>query len=172
MSFPQALPIAGLPPADRYNKETWEATIKRDYFDHMAESAAYLLDEAIKWKEESGDKPPQACVKYLAEAAWWLEVTVQHDLEHKPHVLKNLGLVYLHMVRVKGKSASTLDLPRLGYVDVFEHVAPNVTTWFDRELAVDWKTWGTTRYVRTCLPPCLPCPASLSTRRGRVMEGV
>lgn len=51
----QILPVSGLPPATQYSKETWEATVERDYFDHLAESGAHLLDEALKHKEQVGE---------------------------------------------------------------------------------------------------------------------
>lgn len=46
--------MTGLPPYSMYNKETWEATITRDYLDHLAESGAHLLDESLKYKEQVG----------------------------------------------------------------------------------------------------------------------
>lgn len=58
-------------------------------------------------------------------------------------MLKNLGLVYMHLVRLKDRP--TLDLPRLSSTDVFDHVRNNITTWFARDAGVDWKTWATTR---------------------------
>lgn len=64
--------------------------------------------------------------------------------EHKAHVLKNLGLAYMHLVRLKDKP--TLDLPRLSSTGVFEYLRPSITTWFERDTGVDWKTWATTRW--------------------------
>jgi len=147
----QVLPVDKLPPSSKYCKEAWEATIVRDYFDHLAESSAHLLDETLKvmpQPEKASDKgkrvlSPASIAKYLIEAAWWMEVVLRFDMEAKTHVSKNLGLAYMHLVRLK--DPPSLELPRIAYTDIFEPQREEVTTWFERDRGVDWKTWATTR---------------------------
>jgi hypothetical protein len=47
MMLVQVLPIPSLPPESKYSEQTWEWTIVRDYYDHLTETAAHLLDEAL-----------------------------------------------------------------------------------------------------------------------------
>ena len=36
--------LEALPPVDKYDEETWEWTVGKDYWDHRASSAAYKLE--------------------------------------------------------------------------------------------------------------------------------
>lgn len=74
-----------------------------------------------------------------------MEVVLHYDKEVKAHVVKNLGLAYMHMVRLK--EHPTLDLPRVPFTDVFKGVLPEIDVWYRRERETDWKGWATKRYV-------------------------
>jgi hypothetical protein len=103
----------------KYDEETWEWTVGREFLDHSAEHAAYLLEKAL----EEEDKPAAAAapaaksklsgvtqdqtarwrLSRILTAASWLELSVNLDQPQllKTSVLKNLGLAYMHVVRDK-----------------------------------------------------------------------
>ena len=71
--------------------ETWEWTIQREAFDHVAERAAYVLESAMK--EEPHDPA------LLLEAAVWFEHCAAYDANMSTPSTKNLGLAHVHLVR-------------------------------------------------------------------------
>ena len=85
----------GLPALSRYRNDTWEWTIRREFFDHFTARASYLLDLAI-----SRDKSTSRKLKSIVEACAWLEVTRMNDemSNMSPGLWKNLGWYRLFFV--------------------------------------------------------------------------
>lgn len=95
-----------LPHVSKYPEETWEWTIGRDFKDRLTDTAAYLLDRAIKEESE--------VVQPLIDATYWLETAYLLDgPEVAPaSLLKNMGLAHVHLLQnAKLKDANTLGLP-------------------------------------------------------------
>ena len=128
-----------LPPA-LYTQETWEWTIGREVFDHVAERAAYILEAAIEAPETDPKRP-----RYLFEAAVWLEYCRAYDHDLPTHTVKNSGLADVHLVRsskdgdpptVRDIFASNAILGPTSFADLH----PNAT-------GPGWKTWASDRFV-------------------------
>jgi len=89
--------LSTLPPEDQYPEETWEWTICRDFKDRVAETAAFLLEVAIK--EQDSDP------LILLDAMYWMEATLalERGVTGKGYVpwsvAKNAGLVHLHIAK-------------------------------------------------------------------------
>ena len=144
-----------LPDEVKYSQETWEWTVRREFFDHFVERAAFLLDAAINNKNGSASK-----LRSLVEAAAWLELAGIHDSKISgiaPSLKKNLGLAYLHMVR-NNERGFEYYLPKTE--DIFSGVGekafmtPLKDVWWglngEQEAGKgDWKTWATQRWSET-----------------------
>jgi len=124
-----------LPPESKYNEETWEWTIGREFFDHLGERGAYLLEGALA--KGAGQK---GTLKAIIEAAWWIEHVVAMDKRHGFAHYKNLGLAYMNLVRTKEFDDT---VPLSGFRGGL--VVPNVT--FPWPEGANWKSWASTRFV-------------------------
>jgi len=152
----------GLPNRLKYGTDTWEWTVGREFYDHLIERAAHLLDIAVKADGSErgngdtgrGSEAVQPLLRSLAEAAAWLELASANDEEGKegsrPAIKKNLGLAYMHMVRNKEHGVN-ISLPKL--VAVFsdagmsELIKPVREIWWnDDGKEGDWKTWASLRW--------------------------
>jgi hypothetical protein len=93
--------LSTLPPQDKYNEETWEWTVGKDYWDHRALSAAYKLEMVTDPKKcgsvcESKEKELQL----LIQCANDLEESMDEDpVGPSPNVVKNAGIAYSKMVQ-------------------------------------------------------------------------
>lgn len=125
-------------PLDRSkcSSETWESTITREFFTHIAERAAYVLEAAMQ--------APAANSAYLLEAAQWFEFCRAHDANMTTPGLKNAGLAHVHLVRSKeGKVLpfvpDVLGASRLLGDVGFSRLHPTAAT-------PEWRTWASTRF--------------------------
>eukprot|EP00957_Ditylum_brightwellii_P030613 2320030-Ditylum_brightwellii.AAC.1 len=62
--------VNNLPDETKYPRETWEWTIRREFFDHFMSRATHLLDMAVTMEGKN-----EPVLKSLAEAAFWLELS-------------------------------------------------------------------------------------------------
>lgn len=105
------LHIQNLPETSKkYSQETWEWTVKREFYDHLVHCANYILDLSVSILEEESSESDSAIeigflLKTLVESAAWLELATSLDMNgysnQNPSLYKNLGIAYLHMVRMK-----------------------------------------------------------------------
>ncbi len=109
----RALP--SLPDTKKYTEETWEWTIGRDFKDAIADTGAFLLDNAIKIANT--DPLPLVEAIYFLESCIYLERGVANTSTHSkisPYssvndpnakisalLLKNAGLGHVHLVQNK-----------------------------------------------------------------------
>ena len=137
---------SGLPDQAKYKQDTWEWTVRREFFDHFMDRATYLLDLAVSQENMKGEKLPS-----LAEAIAWIEIARINDemVSKSASVWKNLGLGYMSIVRNKENS-----IP--GMVDIFKgsensFLADSLKdVWWDRVGDVnEWKSWSTRRWSDT-----------------------
>mmetsp|Transcript_39037 Transcript_39037/g.57329 ORF Transcript_39037/g.57329 Transcript_39037/m.57329 type:complete len:789 (-) Transcript_39037:593-2959(-) len=138
--------VNNLPDETKYPRETWEWTIRREFFDHFMSRATHLLDMAVTMEGKN-----EPVLKSLAEAAFWLELSAVHDsdISLSPALKKNVGLAYMHMVRNKEKMA-------LPYVeDIFsgknntDFISVMNDIWLSQKLSSrenDWKSWASQRW--------------------------
>lgn len=173
----ELLALAELRSLHQFSQETWESTIARDYLDHLAESGAHLLDEAIQLKgqygssrkkggaKNKGETPARKKTKmsstlvlhYLLEAAWWLELLVAHDVQHEAHVLKNLGLAYYHATTGLSVPTSAAEglLSRVPGQSAFsggKALQMAMRKWWTRTKASNrppWNLWAIERFDQT-----------------------
>ena len=134
----------GLPPLSQFGDETWEWTIRREFYDHLVARAAHLLDMAV-----SLDKSNISKLKSVVEACAWLEVARVNDeiSTNNPGIWKNLGLAYMTMVRSEEKV-----FPKVS--NLFQHTENShlldsiSNIWWDEENKEEWKTWSSTRWEK------------------------
>lgn len=143
----------GLPSLSKYGQDTWEWTIRREFFEHFVSRAAHLLDLALSSSSSDSDdkKIDHSELKSIVEASAWLEAARLNDdiSNDSPAIWKNLGLAYMNIVRndeitfpsvkdlFKGTENSFL----------FENVKKEV--WWDENNTKDWKAWASIRWQRS-----------------------
>lgn len=162
----------GLPDSTKHGLDTWELTVRREFFDHFISRATHLLDLAVtegnKNQEDTGKKQlDMPIIKSLVEALSWLEIARMNDelVSGSPSLWKNLGVGYMHMVRT---GTAGENLPKLPPVkDLFSDTTNEKLTrsidniwWNDkvdkrtkgRHMAndnKDWKKWASSRWEVT-----------------------
>lgn len=131
-----------------YSQESWEWTITRETFTHVAERASYILERAIEMPETEKGR-----LRYLFEAAQWLEYCLQYDAYVPTHIVKNSGLADVHIVRSAPSSSSrkpfATKLPDIlgdrlvlsPNMQRFADLHPNAT-------GDEWKTWASERFTK------------------------
>ena len=138
-----------LPDIYRYNEETWEWTIVREFYSHWLARATYLLDLAVK---ANPNNEPISTLPALIESALWLEYARLADTTQIPQasLLKNVGLAYLHLVRTPDSKFQTDHISnsftslKVGNIDMSEVLSGN---WIVRASNVDdVKTWASSRW--------------------------
>ena len=83
------------------SEETWEWTISREFFTHIADRAAYVLESVLR--DDVHD------ATYLYEAAMWFETLYRYDRNMTTANVKNMGLAHVHLVRsTKGKASPSV----------------------------------------------------------------
>ncbi|KAM3574970.1 hypothetical protein VYU27_003097 [Nannochloropsis oceanica] len=159
------LSLAELPALDKYQRGKWEYEIRRDYLDHLAETAAHALDEAIGHQnlynrsagggnDDMTHSPTTTkmsstlVLKHFLDAAWWLEVLVAHDPEHTTHTLNNLGLAYYHLLYLSptvSLATAEAQLRRVPRVSPFNDasLATTASQWYrgPGRQETDWRMW-------------------------------
>jgi len=98
-----------LPLEAKYGEDTWEWTVGREFYDHVAEHGAHLLDLALS--ESGGEVGGAPALDDLLTAAQWMEIAVAFDPHLKTSTLKNLGLAYLHVVKDKTTQSPEYPVP-------------------------------------------------------------
>ena len=169
----------GLPDPILHGKDTWEWTVRREFFDHFVSRATYLLDQAVNEGNNHEEKTyylerkkqvDTPVLTSLVEAIYWLEIARINDdlVSESPSLWKNLGLGYMHMVRNKegvgiGEEKAS-NLPTIK--DLFSKTKNAKLTrsidniWWkkkektkDMQAVVDkddnWKGWASTRWQNT-----------------------
>jgi hypothetical protein len=113
--------LPALPSVEKYNEETWEWTVGKDYWDHRATSAAYKLEmvsspkncgpvcgESVEAKERE--------LHLLIEAANSLEEFILKDpVGPSPAMVKNAGIAYSKMIQGKFPEKVKNKLQGTGY---------------------------------------------------------
>ena len=134
-----------LPDLHRWNDETWESTVVRMYWDHIADVAAYGLKLAIDDVQSDQD---ETAARIIAEAAFWLEVAAALDPRPGPSVFKNLGLAYMNLVRSKVTRSWTEMMPRYA---AFGRAAVDVpvNVFHSAERDGDISAWCSVRFLRS-----------------------
>jgi len=92
-----------LPLEAKFGEDTWEWTVGREFYDHVAEHGAHILDLAVNGDFNLED---------LLTAAQFMELAVAFDPHLKTATLKNLGLAYLHVVKDKTAASPKYPAPR------------------------------------------------------------
>ncbi|KAJ8599309.1 hypothetical protein CTAYLR_005324 [Chrysophaeum taylorii] len=126
-----------------YSRETWEWTITREVFDHVAERASYVLERAIEMNETAPRR-----LRHLVEAAQWLEYCIKYDPNLPTHTVKNSGLADVHLVRSttdKHKPPAVPDL--LGNKPILSANMSRFADLHPRALGAEWKTWASERFT-------------------------
>lgn len=159
------LSLTELPALDKYQRGKWEYEIRRDYLDHLAETAAHALEEAIAHQklyngsagggnDDMTHHPIKTkmssmlVLKRFLDAAWSLEMLVAHDPEHTTHTLKNLGLAYFHLLSLSptvSLAAAEAQLRRVPRASPFNDAALVTTApqWYrgPGRQETDWRMW-------------------------------
>mmetsp|Transcript_12384 Transcript_12384/g.25320 ORF Transcript_12384/g.25320 Transcript_12384/m.25320 type:complete len:783 (-) Transcript_12384:41-2389(-) len=91
-----------LPDISKYTEATWEWTLQREYFDHVYERSAHLLELVINDPPPSG-LTPQDRLNLLVEVSAVFELVLSQDAmkrEEDYGLYKNLGLAYMSMIKM------------------------------------------------------------------------
>ncbi|KAJ0398482.1 hypothetical protein P43SY_006640 [Pythium insidiosum] len=124
-----------LPPAAKYDDQTWEWTIARDHGMKKLSWSTYLLDKTIA-------EDPQN-VSLLAEATHAMEDSYQHEplqFWNPVATLKNLGLAYAEIIKSKQDLDSSLGDPFFN--DAVGRGVTDPTRFKDRASARLLEVWG------------------------------
>ena len=134
-----------VPNLDKWGMDTWEWTVHRELFDHLADSNSYYLDLVVG---EIGEQmAPQEKLDALVEITAIYEMILKYDVFNNDKdfgLYKNLGLAYMHMVR----SDNTLEFRRreglflIEGMDIFDDLGEN----FPSKLAKDYKDYASLRW--------------------------
>lgn len=137
----------GLPSVSKYGPETWEWTIRREFFEHFVSRATHLLDLAVSNDHESD----RTKIKSIVEALSWLEAArLNDDISDESAALwKNLGIAYLNMVRNK-----EMLLPKVENIfseTANEFLLKSVQSmwWNNGNKTKDWKSWSSLRWQQS-----------------------
>ena len=140
----------GLPSLSQYGDDTWEWTIRREFFEHFVSRAAHLLDLALSSSDSdhNNKKIDRSKLKSIAEASAWLEAARLNDdiSNDSPAIWKNLGLAYMNIVRndeIKFPSVKDLFKDTENSF-LLENVRKDV--WWDENDTKDWKAWASIRW--------------------------
>lgn len=148
-----------LPNEEKYPQETWEWTVKREFYDHLVFRANHLLDMAVLLDNSSknGDEivTNSTTLDSIVDAAAWLELALaKDDMTSRSHsVKKNLGIAYLHMVR--NKEAHGINHPPLlrnifgtNFTKIGSNPHPlwrKTKAWREKD---PWKTWASGKWSK------------------------
>ena len=91
-----------LPPKSKYPESTWEWTLQREYFDHIYERSAHILELVIEDPPPEG-LTPQDRFGLLVEVSAIFELILSQDSLKKEEdfgLYKNLGLAYMSMIKM------------------------------------------------------------------------
>jgi hypothetical protein len=108
----KALP--SMPNLTKYTEETWESTVHIDYWDHVGDTATYVLDMiADSSCKESICTSSEENVMALAHVATQLELFVKSkNPDHvTASVYKNLGIAYSRIVQSKQRLPASAPYP-------------------------------------------------------------
>jgi hypothetical protein len=135
----------GLPPLSKYSDDTWEWTIRREFFEHFISRASHLLDLAVSRDESNSPK-----LKAIAEAGAWLEAARLNDdiTNDYPAIWKNLGLAYMNIVRANEKTFPNVKNLFINTENsfLFESLRG---VWWNKNEDKDWKGWASIRWEET-----------------------
>ncbi len=134
----------GLPPLSQYSDDTWEWTVRREFFEHFVSRASHLLDLAV-----SNDSTDPSNLKSIVEACAWLEAARLNDdiSNESPAIWKNLGLAYMNMVRNNEESFPDVtnlfeDTTNAFFIESLKEF------WWSRGDRIDWKGWSSVQWKR------------------------
>jgi len=136
----------GLPPLRQYGPETWEWTIRREFFEHFMSRSSHLLDLALT-SESTSDRSK---LKSIVEGGAWLDAArLNDDIANDSHALwKNLGLAYMNIVR---NSETTFPTIR----NLFNNTENSFImesiddAWWNKDPSIDWKQWSSSQWEKT-----------------------
>ena len=135
----------GLPPLSQYGLDTWEWTIRREFFEHFVSRATHLLDLAL-----ASENVDRSKLKSIVEAGSWLEAARLNDdiSNDSPAIWKNLGLTYMNIVRNSAKVFPTVN-------NIFKNTDNSFLlesiddVWWNEKEHTDWKGWSSIRWERS-----------------------
>ena len=121
------------------SEETWEWTISREFFTHIADRAAYVLESVLR--DDIHD------ATYLYEAAMWFETLYRYDRNMSTANVKNMGLAHVHLVRsTKGKAPPPIVPDILGASRLLHDEQQTFEQLHPQAMSPDWKTWSSSRF--------------------------
>jgi hypothetical protein len=121
------------------SEETWEWTISREFFTHIADRAAYVLESVLR--DDIHD------ATYLYEAATWFETLYRYDRNMTTANIKNMGLAHVHLVRsTKGKAPPPTVPDILGNSGLLHDNQQPFAELHPQAVTGDWKTWSSSRF--------------------------
>ena len=121
------------------SEETWEWTIAREFFTHIADRAAYVLESVLR--DDVHD------ATYLYEAAMWFETLYRYDRNMTTANVKNMGLAHVHLVRsTKGKAPPPTVPDILGNSGLLHDEQQSFAELHPQSITADWKTWSSARF--------------------------
>lgn len=116
-------------------------------FDHIAERASYVLEKAIDMPEKASSR-----LRYLIEAAQWLEYCLEYDAHLPTHTVKNSGLANVHLVRSRVDANRRRALPKvpdiLGSKPILSPSMLSFEELHPRASGPEWKTWASERFSK------------------------
>lgn len=119
--------------------ETWEWTIQREVFTHLADRSAYVLEAVLR--DDMHDS------QFLYEAAMWFEQLYAYDVNMTTANVKNMGLAHVHLVRsTKGKAPVPSVPDILGASGLLSDVSVPFAELHPQAVGADWKTWSSARF--------------------------
>uniref|UniRef100_A0A7S3NHK6 Uncharacterized protein n=1 Tax=Aureoumbra lagunensis TaxID=44058 RepID=A0A7S3NHK6_9STRA len=146
---------SGIPIEPIHSEETWEWTINRELFDHIAERAAFILERAIAEADSSSsssidEKTLKRRIRHLFEAAIWLEYCIKYDNHLTTAAVKNSGLADVHIVKSPTLSQSPNVTDLFEYHKVLAGPDQKMKTFsdlFPQAFSSDYKTWASERFM-------------------------
>lgn len=137
----------GLPKLSQYGNDTWEWTIRREFYEHFTSRASYLLDLAV-----SKDTSKSSKLQSIVEACAWLEVARTNDeiANNSPGLWKNLGLGYMKIVQNSEKVDSFPNVKDVFVQTKNSHLFQSIeSVWWNDDKQLDWKGWSSMRWEET-----------------------
>ena len=111
--------LAKLPPVVKYDEETWEWTVGKDYWDHRASDATYKLDMVTDPSRCGAVCQPgseEKMLDLLVECANDLESFMDEDpVGPSPNIVKNAGIAYSKMIQGKFPEKAKAKFAGSGY---------------------------------------------------------
>jgi hypothetical protein len=141
--------LTSLPDLHKYKDDTWEWTIHREYFDHLADWSSFMLDRVTG---ASNELAGQERMDVLVLTAAVMEFILKHDdfaREKSYATYKNLGLAYMTMIREQKEDVMDTSV----FVSVLQYEGMDGMATLEGSFvpvgtgAEEWKAFATNRWA-------------------------